>query len=100
MIKVKPKSATYLGVPVTIHEVRAAASPTSERVIVTYWHADGTGANAQFHAGDLVMKHVKGDGRKPDSFQVFDEQIWGGYQADDAAPIVARYAGAVALGSK
>jgi hypothetical protein len=74
-MKVTPtRKVTYLGVPAERAEVRLAG-PMSERVVIIHWLAEAKGQPVEHPAGTTTLARVKGDGRKPDTFQVFRRQV-------------------------
>lgn len=73
--KTKPLHTTLLGVPVVMFETRKdQAGPAGERVTAIYWRADGVRDNVEYRRGDLVLRHVQGDGRKL-GFREYDRTI-------------------------
>lgn len=76
MYESKHRDVTYLGVPCQSWTFGAGTSDPrlGNRVVVTRWLADAVGQPTDWKAGDLVVSHVKGDGRTP-KFVKYDTQV-------------------------
>lgn len=72
MTQTKPEHVTYLGVPANVWEYRTARDPRCERVIAVEWLATAVGQRVEHPAGTIALRHVTGDGRRPD-FQLHAE---------------------------
>lgn len=76
MFESKHRGLTYIGIPAESWEFGPGKGDPrlGRRVTATRWLADSVQQPTDWKEGDLVLSHVKGDGRTPD-YEVFDRQV-------------------------